>query len=643
MVAGWLLIAVHFLIFVQFLPNAQGTLGNDYAYKFPLLLDGYYWFINNGLFSRPLFTPSFCGGLPRLANPQAVYVSALQFFTFFTDPLNSTRLTFLLFATLGFWGFYLLLRHRFAVQPWTALLGGTLFLFNGFYAWRFVIGHAEFHSFMLVPLLAFFLLPTSQPRPSQVSGATLAEREEAAASGGEGADPLRRWRSGRNLVAGAMLMGYMLWGAMIQLFLPSLLAVVAIALVHHLCTEVRGGLRVFLTRFTLAGVLALLLTASKLVATQAFLHNFPREGYALPGVAGVFKLLGLVGEALFLGGGQVNADDIVAHAQWVMQRHEFEYGVTIVPFLLIAVHLLTRLTRSDGDQGPATRFTPGQTVTLAGLQLLLLLPLALNYYSPDWNHFLKTLPVIRQLSNVFRWFVIYIPFLVLMAALAMERTGLLRRYHLQVIALALTLIIGQNLITDTAYYEDQVYAPDTILAAYDAARESGTTPSIEYMVTSQDETGTPRPSLDGNDALVDGGSQLLCYEPIFGYRLENLPFKTIHPGPALVDEGGFLNLKNPACYLYPKENNCEPGDHFLASQLKEAEVFINFQPFAYNKSQAQEVADDITLVTIILLLLLSCLYGVIALRARLRPPPAGERTDSPPNPSSPHEPPPAEP
>ena len=46
---GWLLVIVHFAIFSQFLPNAQGKLGHGYSYNLPMSLDDNYWFLNNGL------------------------------------------------------------------------------------------------------------------------------------------------------------------------------------------------------------------------------------------------------------------------------------------------------------------------------------------------------------------------------------------------------------------------------------------------------------------------------------------------------------------------------------------------------------------------------------------------------------------
>ena len=131
--SGVILVGFYHLIFAPFYPNLQGKLGHDYALFLPKLLDGYFWYRANGLFAVPWFTPAFCGGIPLFPDPQSVYYSLPQWLSFVTDPLTSVYLTLLLFAALGFVGFYFLLRWVFRTTPWTALLGAGLFLFNGFY------------------------------------------------------------------------------------------------------------------------------------------------------------------------------------------------------------------------------------------------------------------------------------------------------------------------------------------------------------------------------------------------------------------------------------------------------------------------------------------------------------------------------
>ncbi len=590
---GWFMIGVHFFIFSQFFPNAQGKLGHDYQYNLPLLLDGYYWFLNNGLLSLPRFTPSFCGGMPLLANPATFYVSTAQFFTFFVDPLLSVRLSLALFAAMGFWGFYFLLIRIFKTSTWAALLGGTIFLFNGLYAYRFVVGHLEFHSFMLTPFIAFLLL-----------------REEPPTS------RLWRWQVARNIVCCSMLISYAFMSGMTQLIVPSLIAALLVAVLAKVEFGAECDLRQVLLRLVLAGVGALGLSAAKLVAAISFLANFPRDSYQLPGVDSLGKLVMLIGQVLSIGGGYVNPETMIANSQWRLDRHEFEFGLTLVPFLLIGAGVLLNLRhwRQVFDK----IFRPGQAPCLALGVFLLSIPILLNYYSPSWNHFLKTIPFIKNLSNFFRWFIIYIPFVVILAALAVEKTSLLQRFSTSVAVFGMALVVAQNLLTDKEFYHYQPYDPATIVTAYRDTKLRGRPPVISKQVASQTESGQPALALGRNDALINGNSQLLCYEPMFGFRLEFLPFKTIHPGPTLSENGGLLNLKNPACYLYPIENQCTPGDHFRVGQRAEAERFISFQPFSYQKSWLQKVADWLNVLFLLALPVGAIAYGLAVVLARRR-------------------------
>ena len=92
-----------------------------------------------------------------------------------------------------------------------------------------------------------------------------------------------------------------------------------------------------------------------------------------------------------------------------------------------------------------------------------------------------------------------------------------------------------------------------------------------------------------------------CYNPIYGYRLEKLGNVHLFPGPVdTVAPDSSLNLINPACLVFPDENQCQPWDRFKAEQRPEAERFAAYHPFEFAKSERQVVADRITLVSVLL-------------------------------------------
>ena len=593
-VLGWLAIVIHYLIFIQFFPNEHGKLGHDYAYNLPLLLDGYYWYLHNGFWSVPWFTPSFCGGMPLIANPATFYFSVPQFLTFFINPLAAVRTTFLIFACLGYWGMYLLVRSIFRASGWSALLAGALFLFNGFFTYRFIIGHMEFHGFMLVPLLAFFLLRVEDRQ-----------------------SPYWKLRCGLDISAGALLLAYLFNSGMVQLLLPALLGIMLLALTLSLYNSSERILPMFSCRLLLSGVLALCLSAAKLVAALSFLSNLSRNSYPLPGVEGIGKLLLFIGRVLTFGGGGVDSSRVLSNWPYSMPmpQHEFEYGLTVVPAVLIALFCLYRLRHL-----PAALRNLGQRrqiLTFGAILLILTVPLALNFYSPAWNRLLKSIPLIKSLSNFLRWFIIYIPFVILLTALAVEKCILWQhRRHLLVIV-CMFIVFGQNLFAGKNYYHLEEYDPDNILRAYTMAKASGTPPVISKLTASPDYRFRQPAYFAHNGVLTEGYSQIFCYEPMFGWYLEFFPFKTIRPGPALFDDQGVLNLKNPSCYLYPQENQCTPGDHFRTDQLAAASQFINFRPFVFKTSRMQHLANWLNLAAIGAVTLFAILATAIVLRVRL--------------------------
>ena len=578
-----LLVAYH-LIFGQFFPTRNGTLGDDYSRVLPDLLDGDFWFRSNGLFEPFWFTPSFCGGQPALGDPQSGYYSVAQFLTFFANPQAGVYATVLLFASLGFWGFYLLLRSCFGASRQAAVVGGALFMFNGFFIHRMMIGHFAFHGVMLIPLIAWFLL-----RPAARQGVFSALT---------------------NGVAAGCMLAYGVYSGMVHLLLPCALAVLAIACVHGLAGRGSAG---FVQRSLVAALVAAGLSAAKLAAALAFLRSFPRSDYSLPGVAGVWDALQLLFSALFFAPADIaeRARPLLAGVQWALDRHEWEYGVTLVPLVLMLAGAAAVLV---GMRGARPRLGQAKWAWLALLGFVLAVPLALNVYSPDWNAFLKQVPLIKSSSNLLRWFLVYIPLAILAAALLFDRISPLPKRRSAMALAAIAALVVLNAAKDRDFYHAQHYRPDTIVNAWRGVHAGTAEPRIQFVGAFVDANQQIRMSPSGNDLIAAGASQLACYNPIFGYRLERFPVKALRPGPVLAQADGVLNIKNPACYLYPEQNSCAPGDHFSAAQRAAAQAFAGYKPYPFNVSAAQRAANRVTQATLVLLAAL--LAAAVAMRLK---------------------------
>src|SRR5262249_27776477 len=141
------------------------------------------------------------------------YYSVPQLLAFAWDPLTAAYASILLFAGVGYWGTYVLLRRGFACGRAGAIVGATLYMFNGFYAHRMIVGHFVFQGVMLIPWMAECML----------------------AGAGE---PVRRTSAGRIDVYKGLLAGlcgaYWIYAGMTSLVIPAALAVALIVCVHGL-------------------------------------------------------------------------------------------------------------------------------------------------------------------------------------------------------------------------------------------------------------------------------------------------------------------------------------------------------------------------------------------------------------------------
>jgi hypothetical protein len=68
---------------------------------------------------------------------------------------------------------------------------------------------------------------------------------------------------------------------------------------------------------------------------------------------------------------------------------------------------------------------------------------------------------------------------------------------------------------------------------------------------------------------------------MFGYRMQVFKQGRLASGPVKQSLDGRLNLKNPACYVFPGANNCAPGEEFSVTQQTEAEAFAAYRPYHY--------------------------------------------------------------
>jgi hypothetical protein len=202
------------------------------------------------------------------------------------------------------------------------------------------------------------------------------------------------------------------------------------------------------------------------------------------------------------------------------------------------------------------------------------------------------LPIVRAMPIMLRFWTVYIFVLCLSTALLLDYlvspdlvspdlgSRDLARALWSAAAIALTIV--QCGATDVSYYVDQSYDPAPIGTAHQKVRAGGAVPAITRIADPWLVDGRlVRTYTARNDTLVEGVSDVPCYEPMFGYKLQIFRMGRLASGPVLEAKDGRLNLKNPACYVFPDANNCEPGDEFTIAQTEAAAAFVGYRPFAY--------------------------------------------------------------
>ena len=552
------------IIFVDYLITPDGMMGYDYSYFLPALLSGYYWFETNGLAYIPWFMPSQCGGLPFLGDVQIPYYSAPQILTLFLTPSKAVATTFLLFAAIGFMGTYGLVRFAFRTGPWMSATAAAIFMFNGFFAYRLLVGHLTFHAFMLTPLLAWTLLTV--PRMNCGN---------------------RFWfRIGGHIGAGSLITGYMFHAGFGAIIVVPFLAIATVLVLHALFFG--WQLRAWMIG-ALSGVGALTIAAIKLVPSISFVSRFPRGFYTLPGFDGPFDALQAALASLYFSLSSDAAEaELVNRVLWTGQN-EWEYGVTVVPLLLLIFGIGIHIFNTRGFAAGR----PGRISAFATLVVLGVIPLALNTHSDGWNEFLKGLPVIGQSSSHFRLFAIYILSAVIAPAVLMDRAssvlpkGALVRISVVAVGTVLAINAAQG---KSNYAGIQIYDPSNIDLAYLEVQEGRSVPAITHIAAWADFQGQTVEWWHRYNMMTEGVSYLECYQPIFGYALETFPKNTLRSGSTSDVRDGVLNLKNPSCYVFPSENSCAPGDHFTIDQREEATNFSAYRPFDFNAAWYQVAA-----------------------------------------------------
>lgn len=584
-VASGIMLALYWVTFIHpFFPTTDGTMGHDHRGS---LVDATIGFVHfhKDPWNIPWFTPASCAGNMFVAGASTPYVNVQQWLTFFINPLTASKINIMLFAGLGFLGTYLICRRRFNTDPIAAFLGASLFLFNGFFAYRMVIGHTAFHGYMLIPLIGYLLISRRD--------------------GNLGLEC-------RNIMTAGVLIAYLILTASAFMLLTTGLCLVGILAIHTLADDTPGDpasreLKPYLP-LTAAIAVALLISLFKITLTLSTASNFEREFYPLPGLHNFLDALTLPIRLLFFStpDWETETQFLFTNYRWLINRHELEMGVG-APALAIMVFALV------AARARIVEATIKHRLAFIVLITVLILPITLNYYHPAWNEFLKSVPIFKTFSLNVRLYAIYIPLVVLGVVLAFS---MVRQYRLPICFAVIACTVATHWLVDRSYYSRQAYNPKVILQFYDRFRDSpDKIPPIRATSELQHASFEGDAFIIQNEMFVFGSSNIQCHNDIFGYRLEAFPKRELlAPNASVFQEAeGRFNFKNPACYVFPRANNCEPGDHFQSHQAEALKDFVAYRGLTFTTPGYQVVSNTVSFVSLMLVI-----FGIITLSIRFR-------------------------
>ena len=581
-------IFAHQVIFQNFFPNNSSHLGHDYSLVLPNLIFGKIWFQNN-LFSIPWFSPSFCCGVPFFSDPQTGYYSFQQIIFIFFSPLMALKLSYLFFSLISFFGFFLLVNKSFKLNIYLSLLAATLFLFNGFFNYRAIIGHWSFLSYVFIPVYCFILIHCFEKREEKLKSFFY------------------------------LLISSLLFANFIHSGASSLIIVIGLSIlsVLTLYIYINGDIKI-IYKLIHSIFIGLIISSSKINASFAFINNFTRE-YPPLLFKNSFDFFENVIRSLYFYPNEDNFNlNTINNVTNNLQIHELEFGLSVVPLIIFLIFILYI------KKVNISKFNFVKSLSLIVLFSIAIFVISLNLSGNYIGEILRKLPVIKSTWVHYRLVAVYVIPIILISCFLLNCINFSLKNIKYIVYFFLIIIIYQEYNYNKNFYDNQSYDPKNLENFYEDKNKINNL-KVEEIIIFLDQKQKPVITNQRNDMFIYNFSPLFCYNPIFGYNLEQLPkskftFNSMvkindnlisYKGDPKLVKNNETNFFNPSCFVFPKENNCIPGDLFKKNQIQNLEKFLNYEKFDFNLSTSQKIFNYISLISFILTIIFILYYLIL--------------------------------
>ena len=589
---SFLILIFHQLIFQKFFPNNEGYLGHDFEQFIPNLMFGKIWFDKNFL-SIPWFTPSFCCGIPFYADPQSTFYSLYQLIFILFDPISSIKLIFFILSLFSYFGMFLLVR-KFGLSKYSSLLCASLFLFNGFFIYRSIIGHVAYLSYIFIPLYCFFLIKSYEKISHKFSIFYL-------------------------LISSIIFANFFHSGSgpIILIIFTSIFFIIIFY------AYFKNTLKIFLN-FFISIFFGILISLSKIVSSLFLLSNFPREypPTEFNTFLGYLKNFFL---SFFLEADQKYFNENLT-SMISFGKHEMEYSLSIVP--IISLFLIAFFDKK------LFKINLRNLNFLAIIVIIFLIPIYFNINFLNQYNFNSQIPVVKSTWVQFRWMAIYIIPIILLTGLIIENAKINIKYKNYISLSFILILLFQNFIKDNNNYLQS--ASYNIKDSYEFNKkfeEGRIKARINGPSVLLNKDGSVKKISTRNDTFYFSYSSLMCYQSLFGYNLEKLNKKNIKfYSKRILGDGSILyytdinKTKNkftffkPSCFLFPDENNCLPGDIFKKDEYRKMLNFLNYEKIDFQQNKIQIISNYISFFSITIsfaLIIYYLIYFVFRLNRKI--------------------------
>lgn len=581
-----IIIITHQLIFQQFIPNQNTYLGHDYSLVIPHLLFGKIWFLKNYL-SIPWFSPSFCCGIPFYADPQTMYYSIQQILFIFFSPLMAIKITYLTYSLISFFGMYLLMLRSFKVNSYIALITAALFLFNGFFNYRMIIGHFSFLAFAAIPIYCHFLIKSYELREIKL-------------------------KKFYYIILSSLIYAHFIHSGASSMIVVISLSIFFIILFY---IYINKELKIIIN-LAISTIIGLIISSSKIFASFKLINNFPRKYDALTFDSTWDFFMNTFKSIFFYPDiDKFNSSSLNVITKQI-EIHEIEFGITILPLVILLIYIL------NFDQ-KKFKFNINfeKKLSIFFMILIIIFIYLINISDNYIGVFLRNLPIISSTWIHFRLIAIYIIPIIIISGFMLSRLNLKSKYLNIFTFFCLIIVFSQNYFYNKNFYHNQTYNPKNI-ENFNKQKPNYENIKIDEVLIVLDKNKKPIITDQRNDMFIYNFSTLFCYNPIFGYNLEKLKFNKInfnqiqkinedmfaYKGLPQIINGEHLNFFNPSCYIFPEENNCEPGDLFKKNDIKNLQKFLNYKNFDFKISYQQIIFNYLSFFTFIISIIFLIFY-----------------------------------